>query len=186
MPRVLWRDERDKFLAALNNVTRHKERRRAEMLLLLDTGCRVAELAALDTTDYDSVRSCVFLNNCKVPDSPKREVPLHSRTKRALNIWLRKRGKQDTTALFISQKGNRLSVRQLQGDYELVCGLAGIESQGVHTLRHTSATMRLDDHTLDIHQVSRRLGHRSIMTTYKYYVHGSVEQEAHAIQRSRL
>jgi integrase/recombinase XerC len=184
--RVLWEGEKRKFFAAFAKLTRHRTRRKAEMLVLYDTGCRVSELAALDLEDYNRDRKSLILINAKDRSHSRREVGLHSDTIRALNAWLRERPGTLEPALFVSQKGQRLSVRQIQDDYTMICKLAGIEPQGVHTLRHSSATNRLDDRTLDIHQVSRRLGHKSIRTTLQFYVHGSVEEEAKAIRKRRL
>lgn len=184
--RVLWREERERFLEALNNLDRHAVRNRALMMIAYDTGCRVSELAALDLADYDPQRKTLMLQNSKAKNKPRREVPIHYRTTRAIKAWLRERPKTENPALFVSQKGNRLSVRQVQYVYEKVCDLASIEPRGIHTLRHTTATRLLDDHILPVHQLSRRLGHRSVQTTYKYYVHQSIELEAEAINKSRL
>lgn len=186
MTRVLWREERKHFLQALDKLDRHAVRNRALMLIAYDTGCRVSELAALDLEDYDSQRKTLLLINSKAKNQPRREVAIHYRTTRALKSWLRERPETENTAMFLSQKGNRLSVRQICAVYEKVCELAEIEPQGIHTLRHTAATRILDDKILEVHQLSRRLGHRSVQTTYKYYVHGSVEEEAESIRNSRL
>lgn len=184
--RVMWRDDRERFLRALTTPMRHRVRRRAAMMILYDSGCRVSELVALNVDDYDRQRKSLLITNVKVAGHPRREVPLHHKTASAIHAWLRDRPVVGTDALFVSQKGNRLSVRQLQDDYRAVCGVAGVIPQGIHTLRHTAATRWLDDRVLEIHQVSRRLGHRSTTTTYAYYVHGSVEAEAEAIAGSRL
>lgn len=187
MPRVLWRDERERFLKALDDLpARHRERNRALMLVSYDTGCRVSELAALDIVDFDPQRKTLILINSKADGHPRREVPIHYRTVRALKAWLRVRPESETDAMFVSQKKNRLSIRQMQYVYESVCERAGIESEGIHALRHTSATRLLDDRVLPVHQLARRLGHRAVQTTYKYYVHQSIEEEADAIHKSRL
>lgn len=186
VPRVLWRQEREKFLRAIEELPRHRVRRRAEMLILMDTGCRVGELAALRVCDYDRQRKSLMLINIKAAGHPVREVPLTYQSVRALNAWLRERPNMETDALFVSQEGKALSIRTIQDDYKIICQAAGITGQGIHTLRHTSATRLLDDHVLDVHQVSRRLGHRSISTTYRYYTHASVEAEADAVRKSKL
>lgn len=184
--RVLWADERARFLAALDRPSRHRLRRKAAMLIAYDTGCRVGELAALAVGDFQPERGSLLLVNIKARHHERREVPLHPRTVRAIGAWLRIRPETNNDALFVSQKGSRLSIRQLQDDYRVLCGLAGIAPQGIHTLRHTAATRLLDERVLDAHQVARRLGHRSTSTTLAFYVHASVEAEAQAIRRARL
>lgn len=186
MTRVLWKDERERFLAALGKESRHAVRNKALMLVAYDTGARVSEIAALDLSDYDHQRKSLHVINCKVEGHPKREIPLHSRTSRALQAYIKKRPKTDNPALFLSQKGNRISDRQIRDVYRDVCKRAGISGKGIHTLRHTMATRLLDEKVLDIHQISRRLGHRNIATTYKYYVHASIEEESNAINKSRM
>lgn len=183
--RCLWEHERRQFLAGLSRLTRHKARRQAEMLVLYDTGCRVGELVALDRTDYDRGRSSLLIMNIKAAGRPRREVPLHPRTVRALNRYLAGRT-DDHPALFVAQSGGRLGVRTAQDDYALCCRLAGVPCQGIHTLRHAAATRLLDERVLEPHQVARRLGHRSVQTTMAFYVHGDVALEAQRIRSARL
>ena len=184
--RVLWKDERERFLRALGELKKHRKRNRAMMLVAYDTGCRVSELCALDVASYDDQRRTLHIINVKAEDHPSREVPVHPQTARAIRAWLTVRPEVESPALFVSQKGNRICDRQVRNIYTQVCAMAGIDGQGIHTLRHTMATRLLDERVLDVHQVSRRLGHRDIATTYKYYVHGSVEAEADAITNHRL
>jgi len=193
MTRVLWRKEREKFLHALSSIDtsspskeRNSLRNRAMLIVAYDTGCRVAELCALDVNDFDSQHKTLMIVNVKAKGKPRRQVPLHNKTVRYLRAWLKVRPELDTQAMFISQKNARISIRQVSNVYLKVCESAGLSSEGIHTLRHTSATRLLDDNVLPVHQLSRRLGHRSIGTTYKFYVHGSIEEEANAIQKHRM
>ena len=83
-----------------------------------------------------------------------RQVPLHPTTHATLNGWLAERadwpGATDTFALFLNQRGQRLSVR---GAHDIITGIAaaaGIDDDTtVHILRHTFAT------TLDLREQAR-------------------------------
>jgi integrase len=187
MPRVMWKKERQRFLRALEAPDQpHQIRREAFFMLAYDTGARVSELVALDLGDIDAERETIQLINVKMKGHPRREVPLHPDTFEALRCWLEVRPEVDTTAIFVSNRKRRLSKRRAQEEYESICLKAGIRPRGIHTLRHTSATRLLDDKVLEVHQVARRLGHASINTTQKFYLHSSVEKEAEDIRKSDL
>jgi site-specific recombinase XerD len=71
-----------------------------------------------------------------------REVPIHTQLRRDLTLWLEERpgwpGADVTPALFLNQRGGRLSVR---GARDVVATLADAASQEdettAHVLRHT-------------------------------------------------
>ena len=52
---------------------------------------------------------------------------------------------------------------------------------GVHSLRHTFATLLLSN-DVDIKTVSKLLGHSDISVTYNTYIHVIKEQEAKALE----
>lgn len=93
-------------------------------------------------------------------------------------LWRKKHGGADCHALFISQRGTRLSPRQVGYRFAHWLQKAGIEKPITpHGLRHTFAT-RLYSRTGDLLLVQRALGHRQVATTeiYTHLVDGALEE----------
>lgn len=78
-------------------------------------------------------------------------------------------GKPDSSPLFISQRGNRLSKKQIQSRFKAYLRKAKIDSRKyhIHSLRHSFAS-HLYGRTKDLLLVSQLLGHASISTTQRY------------------
>ncbi len=145
------------------------------------TGMRLAELAGLNVADVDVVSEQV-----KVRGKGKKEriVPLGSYAVNALRRYYGDRddllaglstGRGEPRAVFVSQRGKRLSPRGIQhvvGRFlRMVDASAGLK---VHTLRHSFATHLLDAGA-DLRAVQELLGHASLSTT-QVYTHTSVER----------
>jgi site-specific recombinase XerD len=101
-----------------------------------------------------------------------RYVPIHPKLHTAFVGWLAERsdwpGANDSPAVFLSQRGERLSVR---GAHDIVTGIAtaaGIDDHPtVHVLRHTFATTLVRGGT-DLVIVAELLGHARLETTRAY------------------
>jgi integrase/recombinase XerC len=101
-----------------------------------------------------------------------REVPIHPQLHKALAGWLTERADWpragDTAALFLNQRGRRLSVR---GAHEIITGIAtaaGLDDETTaHVLRHTFATTLVRGGT-DLVIVAELLGHARLETTRGY------------------
>lgn len=151
-------------------------RDRALLEVLYGTGARVGEVVGLGLGDVDVDGRLIRLLG---KGSKERVVPLGAGARRALEAWLdpggrpamaprRWRSRDDADAVFLNQRGGRLT-RQgvwlvLEGRARLV-GLAEVMSP--HVLRHSCATHMLD-HGADIRAVQDLLGHASISTTQTY------------------
>ena len=140
----------------------------AIITLFLGTGIRISELVGLNIEDFDfdsnsfvvtrkgGNRSVLFFNN---------DVAL------ALKNYLivRKDTETNSSALFLSLQGKRISTRQVQ---ELVKKYAKIVSPlkkiTPHKLRSTFGT-NLYRQTGDIYVVADCLGHKDVNTTKKHY-----------------
>jgi integrase/recombinase XerD len=141
-------------------------RNRAIIELLYSTGARVSEIAALD---LDEVDHSGFIR-VRGKGSKERLVPVGSYASRALEEYLvRVRPglvKNSTPALFLNQRGGRLSRQSI---WEIIssCGEAVNIELSPHTLRHCFAT-HLIEGGADVRVVQELLGHASVATTQIY------------------
>lgn len=157
--------------------------------LFYATGVRLAELAGLDLPDVDVVSEQV-----KVRGKGRKEriVPFGGYAARALRRYLEERDELlarvaakriDRRAVFLSQRGRRLSPRSVQGIVtRFLRGLGGGAGLKVHSLRHSFATHLLDAGA-DLRAVQELLGHASLSTT-QVYTHTSVERLKKVYQKA--
>ncbi len=148
--------------------------------LFYSAGLRVSELCGINRADLDLLAGLV-----KVRGKGRKEriVPVGDHAQRALRAYERARDQLlartgpagDRTALFLSPRGKRLTVRAVQANVVKWLGQVD-EGAGLttHSLRHTFATHLLDAGA-DLRAVQELLGHASISTT-QIYTHTSVER----------
>ena len=161
--------------AVVGNEPIHR-RDRALLELAYATGARVSELVGLSIgdIDFDDTLVRVFGKGSK-----ERIVPFGSAAAAALDEWFgpsgrarmvpdRWRRRNDAEAIFLNQRGGRLS---RQGAWLVIRKYgerAGItDPLSPHVLRHSCATHLLD-HGADLRIVQEMLGHASISTTQIY------------------
>ena len=142
-------------------------RDRALLETLYSTGMRVSELVGLNQQDVDEVSGTVIVRG---KGKKERLCPIGETALRALQAYLAQRPKPGRTAytLFISQKGTRLTARQV--DRLLVRYVRQAQlpaSISPHALRHSFATHLLD-RGADLRSVQELLGHASLSTTQIY------------------
>mgnify|MGYP006266896227 CR=1 FL=1 len=150
-------------------------RSRAILELLYGTGARVSEVVGINLADIAEVSNegeFVTVVKLRGKGSKERIVPLGTFAKKALDEYLvRTRptlDKKGSKALFLNQKGGRLSRQsawQIVFDVAQECGLASKVSP--HVFRHSYATHLLDGGA-DIRVVQELLGHSSVTTTQIY------------------
>ena len=153
----------------------------AMLELFYSTGMRLSELAGLNMSDVDIVSEQVKIRG---KGRKERIVPLGTHASDALRNYYAERdglisrhksGRVDRRAVYLSQRGGRLSPRGVQS---VVKRFLSVLDQGtglkVHTLRHSFATHLLDAGA-DLRAVQELLGHASLSTT-QVYTHTSVER----------
>jgi site-specific recombinase XerD len=147
--------------------------------LALGTGLREHELVALDVGDVvdadGQIRRRVVLRVFKrASDTPALQEVLLSetlRTKLAKFLDWKRRHDQSTAPdapVFMSQKGQRLSTRQVRTLFARWQKRAGFErSYTFHSLRHSAITA-MYRRTKDLRLAQRFARHRSIVSTMRY------------------
>lgn len=185
LPAVLDRGQVDALFEFAEAATRDGGFAAARDLAILELfyscGMRLAELVGLNLNDVDVVGEQVRLRG---KGRKERIVPLGGHAARALRRYYAERdrlvsgvgrGAVEPQAVFLSQRGRRLSARGVQ---RLVRRYLHQVSRGtglkVHSLRHSFATHLLDAGA-DLRAVQELLGHASLSTT-QVYTHTSVER----------
>lgn len=168
---------------------KYQERNKAIIMLMAYAGLRVGEVHRLDIGNYHPERRTleVFGKGRKWRTVPLPE-PVAWQLERALEerIVPWRAGEE---AMFISQKGRRLSIRHIQlmtselfeQLQQLNEGSRHKRSYSCHKLRHSFATMLIQSGT-DIRTVQEMLGHASIQTT-TVYTHVNDKQKEEAASR---
>ncbi len=148
--------------------------------LLYGTGARVSEIVGIDINDFSSGEvdaNPITTLKLRGKGSKERIVPLGSFAKSALDEYLvrirpnllsKSKSARVETALFLNQRGSRLSRQsawQMISDAADATGLTGKVSP--HVFRHSYATHLLDGGA-DIRVVQELLGHASVTTTQIY------------------
>ena len=136
--------------------------------LFYSAGARLAEVAELDLADIDLAEGEARVIG---KGNKERRVPIGAKAAAALDRWLAVRNTLATpgvTALFVSQRGTRLSRRSIaarMARWALTHGLP--VHLHPHKLRHSFATHLLES-SADLRAVQELLGHAHISTTQIY------------------
>lgn len=143
-------------------------RDRAILELLYSSGLRLSELTDLDVGDIDVADATVRVTGKGNKD---RIVPVGRQALAALARWHKCRSElapAEEPALFVSQRGTRLSKRSVQARVTHWAKRQGIDSNVFpHLFRHSFATHILES-SHDLRGVQELLGHANISTTQVY------------------
>ncbi|MBO6563468.1 MAG: tyrosine recombinase XerC [Pseudomonadales bacterium] len=158
-------------LLAIEAKTWHGLRDRAILELFYSSGLRLSELVGSNVQDI-SFDDCTIRVRGK--GSKERLLPVGSKAIQALKAWLKDRvlapraKNIDESALFISERGARISARNVQARVREWCRRLGIAGRvHPHTLRHSFASHMLES-SQDLRAVQELLGHADISTTQIY------------------
>lgn len=143
-------------------------RDRAMMELFYSSGLRLSELVELDIVRLDLRQGSVRVIG---KGNKEREIPVGRLAVTAIKAWLPCRADmaaQEETALFVSNRGRRISTRAVQLRIQHWANKQGLDT-GVHPhmLRHSFATHVLES-SGELRAVQELLGHANISTTQVY------------------
>ena len=138
--------------------------------LLYSSGLRLSEVCTLDLQDLELKERV-----CRVTGkgNKMRVVPVGKKAIQAIRDWLihRKELKNSKSssseAMFLNNKGKRISARSIQLRLEKLCAQRGLPGINPHMLRHSFASHVLES-SGDLRAVQEMLGHADIATTQIY------------------
>jgi integrase/recombinase XerC len=171
LPAHLTVDDTFRLLEAPDAGTPAGLRDRALLEVTYSCGLRVSELVGLDWSVVDAALGVVRVRG---KGRKERIVPIGATALAALAAYracipaLCRRRPVDAGAVFLNQRGGRLTVRsvaRLVDHYTLRGGVSGKISP--HALRHSFATHLLGAGA-DLRAIQEMLGHASLSTTQKY------------------
>lgn len=160
-PRVLSKTE----YRALRDASRGDARMSAVVELLLQTGMRISELAALQIGDVDFDRNVLTIRPQNSRTS--RRVPLNAAAKQAVMDYLAIRPRAREKTMFLTKTMRPFLVRNIRTAIDRYFRLAGIKDAKVNDLRHTFIVEQLKAGTPLVY-ISQLVGHKRITTTEKY------------------
>lgn len=185
LPHFLSLEQSIELLAAVEGPD--AERDRCILTLFLNCGMRLSELVSLNITD-------VVHNNATLrilgKGNKERIVYLNQACLESIEHYLAVRpkdGVRDRNALFLSNRGTRISPKTVQYLVKKYLDKIGLSGPGysVHKLRHTAATLMYRYGNVDIRVLQDILGHANLGTT-EIYTHTSSFQMEEAINSNPL
>ena len=147
------------------------------ILLLAKTGLRFSEALALTPADFDFAHQVLTVNKtwdykgdggfqATKNRSSVRKVQLDWKTITQFSQLIQ--GKPEQKPIFVEK--DKIYNSTINGILYRLCRKAGVPMISVHGLRHTHASILLYS-GVSIASVARRLGHASMTTTQKTYLH---------------
>ena len=137
--------------------------------LFYSSGLRLSELTSLNIESLDFNDKTLIVTQGKGGKS--RILPIGNKAIKALKNWLSHRkilSKEQQPALFVSNKGGRLTARSVQLRLQQWCKKKGLDQHiHPHILRHSFASHLLES-SQDLRSIQELLGHSNISTTQIY------------------
>jgi len=148
---------------ALRDVVRGDIRIAAIVEVILQTGMRISEIAALKLANVKALDVKVDA----YATQPERTIPLNSPAKEALDAYVKMRPKTDSPFVFVSKNGKPLAVRNIRAAIDRYMQKADIPAYSVNDLRTTFIIENLKA-GVDLVLLSQVSGHKRLSTTERY------------------
>lgn len=171
-------------------------------LLMVSTGLRIGEAAAIMKADIDTFNMFLHINKTVTRDqagaytigTPKtaagcRDIPLTKSTLRCINEQRLLNGAiftGDEGTIFKSPEGAILRDYSVDREINRICRRAGIDKFTCHSFRATFATRFIEQRPQDYKVLSELLGHSDIKITLNLYTHVMKESKKEAMESLRI
>ncbi|MBN8703775.1 MAG: tyrosine-type recombinase/integrase [Bacteroidetes bacterium] len=147
-------------------------RDRAMLSIYYGCGLRKGEGVQLDVEDILIERKLVHIKKSK--NNYERQIPITTSNLNHLLLYLHNirplllADKSNENALFVSERGHRISKDRFYQRLKILCLKAGITKDiGIHTLRHSIATHLLQK-GMELENIAMFLGHKCLDSTQIY------------------
>lgn len=203
---VLTAEELKKVIAVAEQVDKKGQpvyRYGEAIVLLLVTGLRSGELRGINLGDIDLKHLVLHVHQNVVyakdresggiryivgdvkTQNSKRQIPLNARAVLAIKRLLETTCNHETGYLVCTSTGKIVTHSHLQRCYSAILEKAGVSHMGLHSTRHTFATVILKnaEDKGQIKEVSELLGHSQVSTTYEYYIQTSIEDKRNLLNQ---
>jgi integrase/recombinase XerC len=160
-PRILIPTE----YRALRDAVKKDRRMYAIIELLLQTGMRISELAALQVEDISIPKRQIFISAQSSHDS--RIVPLNNSAINVIKDYSQIRPRSKERTFFLTKSCRPFLVRNIRSAIDRYFKLAGIKDAKVNDLRHTFIVEQLGA-GVPLVNVSKIVGHKRLSTTERY------------------
>ena len=157
-------------LISIDDTTLLGVRDKAILELFYSSGLRLSELVNVNINELDLHEGMMTVTG---KGNKTRIVPIGQKAIHAIRSWIEKRttikvNEKSSDALFISERGKRMSARAIQYRIQMWAIKQGIDSTvHPHLLRHSFASHVLQS-SQDLRAVQEMLGHANISTTQVY------------------
>ena len=150
-------------------------RARTIIILLYETGIRLAELVGLNDEDVDFVSHQLKVTGKR---NKQRIIPFGEELEQTLRTYMQLRDSQplrEEGALLVNDKGRRIARHQVACVVKhYLSKVTTLKKRSPHVLRHSFATAMLNNGA-GLESVRKLLGHESVATT-EIYTHTTFEQ----------
>jgi len=157
-------DEIQALIEACTSRGRTSLRDEAIILSLADTGARAQELLDIDREDVDLVTGEIYIRDGK--GGKPRFVFLGKKARKALRRYLRSRD-DVYSAVWLSERGERLSYWGLREVIRRRAEFAGIDPPSLHSFRRFFALACIRN-KMDLHTLRRLMGHADLQVLQRY------------------
>lgn len=168
LPKTLSVEQAQRLLEPHQTLTGLALRDQAMLEMLYGAGLRVSELTGLNITSVDLATGWVRVLG---KGNKERQAPMGEKALDAMKAWLNERVNwvnKDEIAVFVNQRGERISVRSVQNLTRQRALTQGLPMHvHPHRLRHACATHLLESSS-DLRSIQELLGHANLNTTQIY------------------